>query len=344
LTHVNIRLLFYVLCVASALVSGIMEDVSVVLIFNPIIFRATRILKIKSKPFIIGTTASILIGNLLTPFATPVSIIISSAFGLNMGWYFKYFALLFVILLASSLFLIDKFYVKKLAAPSQRDVMILMEIMDPDLVIVNRNRFRRLLIYLVILILCIAFNLLPFLAVAGITIFVLLVEKYKFSDVLRNANWSLLFLYCGLFILIGCMTINETIEMLQSGLSTLIGGSLLIAIAILVIFGSFFSSFVSKSLTAMMFIAIVSNLFSVFPDSVDQTLLILAVNISVLVGGNMVPQSSSAILFTIEMAKSEKASDLTYQSFKKEMRRFSLLSLSITLVYYSGLVLILKLT
>jgi len=48
-THVKIRLLFYLLCIASALVSGIMEDVSVALIFNPIIFRAARILKIKAK-------------------------------------------------------------------------------------------------------------------------------------------------------------------------------------------------------------------------------------------------------------------------------------------------------
>ena len=126
LTHVKIRLVFYLLCIASALVSGIMEDVSVALIFNPILFRAARILKIKAKPFIIGTTVSILIGNLLTPFATPVSIIISSGFNLNMGWYFKYFALLFVILLATSLFLIDRFYIKKLSPPSEKDVQILM--------------------------------------------------------------------------------------------------------------------------------------------------------------------------------------------------------------------------
>jgi Na+/H+ antiporter NhaD/arsenite permease-like protein len=344
LTRVNIRLLFYVLCIASALVSGIMEDVSVALIFNPIIFRATKILKIKSKPFIFGTTVSILIGNLLTPFATPVSIIISSAFGLNMGWYFKYFALLFVILLASSLFLLDKFYVKKLATPSERDVRILMEIMDPELVIVNKSRFNRLLIYLVILILCIAFNFLPFLAVSGITIFVLLVERLKFSEALKRANWSLLFLYVGLFILIGCMTINQTIDMLQSTLSGLIGGSLIIAIIIIVIFGSFFSSFVSKSLTAMIFISIISDLFlATFTDPVDQDILMLAICIAVLVGGNMVPQASSFILFTIEMAKSENASDLSYQIFKKEMRKFSILSVSLTLVYYICLTLILKL-
>ncbi len=344
LTNANIRLLFYLLCVSSALVSGIMEDVSVALIINPIIFRTARILKFKAKPFIMGTTVSILIGNLLTPFATPVSIIISSGFNLNMGWYFKYFALLFIILLATSLILIDKFYVKKLPPPSEKDVQILMVIMDPELLIVKKGRFYRLVLYLIIMLLCIGFNILPFLVVTFITVFILIVERLNFNDLLKKANWNLLFLYCGLFILIGCMTINKTIEMIQSGLGLLIGGNLIIAIVIIVIFGSLLSSFVSKSLTAITFIAIVSNLFEItFTDPIDKDILIIAVNIAILVGGNMVPQASSFILFTIEMAKSEKAPGLTYKSFKKEMRRYSILSVSITLVYYFCLVIILKL-
>ena len=344
LTHANIRLLFYLLCVASALVSGIMEDVSVALIINPIIFRTAKILKFKAKPFIMGTTVSILIGNLLTPFATPVSIILSSGFNLNMGFYFQYFGLLFVILLASSLILLDKFYVKKLPAPSEKDIQILMVIMDPELLIVKKGRFYRMILYLIIMLLCIGFNILPFLVVTFITVFILIVEKLNFNDVLKKANWNLLFLYCGLFILIGCMTINKTIGMIQSGLSLLIGGNLIIAIVIIVIFGSLLSSFVSKSLTAITFIAIVSNLFIVtFTDPVDQVILIIAVNIAILVGGNMVPQASSFVLFTIEMAKSEKAPDLTYQTFKKEMGRYSILSVSITLVYYLCLIIILKL-
>lgn len=344
LTHANIRLLFYLLCVAGALVSGIMEDVSVALIINPIIFRTARILKFKAKPFIMGTTVSILIGNLLTPFATPVSIILSSGFNLNMGWFFKYFAILFVILLATSLILIDKLYIKKLPPPSEKDVQILMDIMDPELLIVNKGRFYRLIVYLVILIICIALNILPFLVVIFITVFTLIVEKLKFNDVLKKANWNLLFLYCGLFILIGCMTINGTIEMIQSFLSNIIGGNLILAIVIIVIFGSLLSSFVSKSLTAITFIAIVSNLFiDTFTDPVDQVLLIIAVLLAVIVGGNMVPQASSFILYTIQLAKTEKAPDLTYNIFKKEMRKYSFLSVSITLVYFIGLIIILKL-
>jgi Na+/H+ antiporter NhaD/arsenite permease-like protein len=291
-----------------------------------------------------GTTVSILIGNLLTPFATPVSIIISSGFNLNMMWYFQYFALLFIILLATSLILIDKFYIKKLPPPSEKDVQILISIMDPELLIVNKGRFYRLIIYLIMMLVCIAFNILPFLVVTLITVFTLIVEKLKLNDVLKKANWNLLFLYCGLFILIGCMTINGTIELIQSVLSNLIGGNLIIAIVIIVIFGSLLSSFVSKSLTAIMYIAIVSNLFlDTFTNPVDQVILIMAVNIAVLVGGNFVPQASSFILFTIQMAKTEKEPDLTYNIFKKEMRNYSFLSVSITIVYYICLIIILKL-
>ncbi|UYP46162.1 hypothetical protein NEF87_002447 [Candidatus Lokiarchaeum ossiferum] len=344
ITHVNIRLLFYLLCIASALISGIMEDVSVALIFNPIIFRATKILKIETKPFIMGITSSILIGNLLTPFATPVSIIIASGFDLNMGWYFKYFSILFVLLLGTSLFLIDKFFIKKLPSPSDKDVQILMVIMDPEYVIVNKNRFIRLIIYLVILVICIAFNILPFMVVSFITIFTLLVERIKFDKVLKTANWNLLFLYCGLFVLIGCMVENGTIGMIQDGLSFIIGGNLIIAMLIILIVGSLLASFVSKSLTSIIFIAIISTLFlETFTNTVDQTLLILALTIAILIGGNMVPQASSFILFTIQLAKTEKVPSLTYQSFKKEMGKFSVLSVSITIIYYILLAIILKL-
>ena len=117
-----------------------------------------------------------------------------------------------------------------------------------------------------------------------------------------------------------------------------------IAIGIILIFGSLFSSYVSKSLTAIILIAIISNLFlATFTNPQDQDILIVALNLSVLVGGNMVPQASSFILFTIHMAKDEGIYDLTYQNFKKDIRNYSFLSISITLVFYFCLVLLFKL-
>ena len=87
LTKSNMKLFYYIICIAASLLSGIMMDLSVALIFTPIVYRATKILNVGSKPYILGLEFSILIGNLLSPYATATTIIIADFFNLDMRWF-----------------------------------------------------------------------------------------------------------------------------------------------------------------------------------------------------------------------------------------------------------------
>ena len=79
LTQSNPRLLFYFLCFTGMIFSSIVEDVSVAMIFIPLVIRACKVLRIDSKPFILGITICLNIGNMVAPFSNSQNIILSDA-------------------------------------------------------------------------------------------------------------------------------------------------------------------------------------------------------------------------------------------------------------------------
>ena len=67
LTKGNDRLLFYVICTITVILAAVVADVTVAIIFAPLIIRTCRILEIKSAPYLFGMTICINIGSLITP-------------------------------------------------------------------------------------------------------------------------------------------------------------------------------------------------------------------------------------------------------------------------------------
>lgn len=109
----NIRKLFYFLCITSTLVASVLEDLSVAIIFGPIIVITCLELKINPTPFLLGMTICINLGSMLLPFGSAESIIIVNALDLDIVWFLQYFGVFFVVSTLLTLFLLDKFVLKK---------------------------------------------------------------------------------------------------------------------------------------------------------------------------------------------------------------------------------------
>jgi Na+/H+ antiporter NhaD/arsenite permease-like protein len=341
------RLFFYLLSLTSALISGVMEDVSVALIVNPIIFRATKILKLDPKPFLYGVTASIILGNLLTPIASPVNIIFATAFEgidfLDFQWFITYLSGLFVISMVIVLLFIDVKYLRKIGKPDPQNLRILLEIMDPNLLIRNKGRFYRYILYLLIILIGISMNFYPYIFIAVSVTLITLFEEHGFTKSLKKVNWGLPFLYIGLFLLIGSFQINGSADAVGDGLKTIIKDYLLVAILIVFFISGLISSFVSKSLSLLMFAAILDSLFfEVFIETNQQMILVLTLFVTLHLIGNFVPQSSSFILKTIEQAESRKIDKFNYTSMARSLRYFTLIEAVIGLLYIFALALFLK--
>ena len=74
----NHRLFFYVICTVSCFAAALISDLTIALIFIPLVIRATRILKIRTAPYLYGISFTINIGSIFTPFSSAENILISS--------------------------------------------------------------------------------------------------------------------------------------------------------------------------------------------------------------------------------------------------------------------------
>lgn len=107
------RKMFYALCVVSTLIAALLEDLSVAIIFGPIIVMACAQLKINPTPFLLGMTICINLASTLTPFGSAEDVLIVNALDLDFLWFMRWFLLYFIVATLLTLFLLDKTILKK---------------------------------------------------------------------------------------------------------------------------------------------------------------------------------------------------------------------------------------
>ena len=111
--HGRPRLMFYILCIVSTLIATIIEDLSVAIIFIPIVIEACRRMKINPIPYMYGVTICINLASTLTPFGSAENIIIANRFNLDLHWFLVYLGIYFIVGLALTLFLLDRLILTK---------------------------------------------------------------------------------------------------------------------------------------------------------------------------------------------------------------------------------------
>ncbi|TFF89085.1 MAG: hypothetical protein EU549_01795 [Promethearchaeota archaeon] len=109
----NVRKYFYSICIFSTLIAAILEDLSVAIIFGPIIVISCSDMDINPTPFLLGMTICINIASTLLPFGSAESILIVNTLSLDIIWFITYFGLYFVIATLITIFLVDKLILKK---------------------------------------------------------------------------------------------------------------------------------------------------------------------------------------------------------------------------------------
>ncbi|MHA1519649.1 MAG: SLC13 family permease [Promethearchaeota archaeon] len=316
LTKSKIRLFYYTISIVSALVSGVMMDISVALIFIPIIYRATTILKIESRPFVLGVAFSISIGNLLSPYSAAVNIIISDAAGLTIGWFFTNLFIFFLFAEGITLFIIDLKYLGTQASPSNRAKRILLDIMDPDLLIIKRPRFLRHVVYLVGIIILLFLNITPYLMIMLAVLLICLMERKSLGKLFQGVGWGLPVLLIGLFLLIGCLSVIGTLTLIEQWISSIIGEQFVLALILTLILTAVIGSFISRNFAAVVFLSVFSTLLGeTFTLPLHFDVLYLALIIGINLGGNMIPQASSHVLYTLDFVKKNKILHLDFKSY-----------------------------
>jgi Na+/H+ antiporter NhaD/arsenite permease-like protein len=105
--HTNTRRFFWVICLISTLSAAFIEDISVAVIFIPMIIITSEKMKINPTPILLGMTICINLAATLTPFGSAQNILIASKFTLSVAWFFVSLSIYFIIATFLTLFLLD---------------------------------------------------------------------------------------------------------------------------------------------------------------------------------------------------------------------------------------------
>lgn len=330
ITKGNHRAFFYMICTISTLVAAIIADVTVAVLFVPLVIRACRILKINSSPFLYGITITINIGSVLTPFSSSKNILISSEFGLDFAWFITRMGPFIILTLASTLILLDFFVLRKYDPPTEQRRQIFLEIMNPKLVISDKKRFISNFIYFGVIILgFIFFAEYSYLIAFFGGILMTLLNRISLVEIIKKVDLKVIFFFIALFVLIGAMEFNGTFTLVSTGLSFFdLNNTYIAAIGVLLV-SSLFSGFLASNPTAVLLIIVLRNLF---PGDVPD-LILIAFLLGINLGGNLLPQGATCDLMTLNLAKKNKVEGFTYNSLLKTGGAFAIFHIVLCITY-----------
>lgn len=329
------RILYYLICVVSTLLATIVEDLSIAMIFAPIIIVATRKLNMRPAAYLLGMTICINIAATLTPFGSAQNILITNAFNLDILWFIINLGPYFLISLFLTLILLDRVVLSKDIEYCKSHVCGIPEEEYDNLLDEEKLEKKVLLKNLIALgIFVILLLLIPELYVAGIIgllIFALLNPVKRKDDnkkhvsvsyYLAKVDYKLIYFFICLFIFVGLMELNGTLTFIEQFIENLSSENEFILALIILIITSVLSGFLDNTPVTIIFIPILQILIGL-PEFYRGP-LVIAFILGINLGGNFLPQGSAADMMTLEISRKKNVKDLSYKRLFKVGGLFAL--------------------
>lgn len=335
LTKGDHRKFFYIIGLMASMSSAIVSDITVGIIFVPIVIRACRILKINPAPYLFGLSFTINIGSIYTPVSSSENILIASAFGLDFSFFISHFTLIVIPTLLYTLFLVDVIMLRKQEPPPDEQKIILLEIMDPGLVIVEPKKFK--INFTVFLLIIIGFILIPesYLVAAIGALVMIFINNQNFGQMLGKIDLKVISFFVGIFLLMGTMQINGTFDILGSFIGSILPQNHLFAAIVVLFMIAIMSGFLAQVPTALVFIALLNDIYGAGNVPI---IIIMALLLGINIGSNFLPQGAACDLITLNLAKENDVKDFNYNSLLKNGSMMTLIHLGfsvLALIIYS---------
>ena len=346
----NTRKFFWVMCLISTLSAAFINDLSVAIIFIPMIINTSEKMKINPAPILLGMTICINLAATLTPFGSAQNILIANKFNLTSNWFFISLGAYFVIGTFITLFLLDKFILRK----KLKDVWIphcreneesteIEHLEDHELVIleehIDKNVFYKNLFALgLFLILLLLIPNILFVGLLGLLIFIFInpnekkngKRKADISSYLGKVDFKLIFFFISLFILVYCMEVNGTLLLLENFIALITPNNLFLVSIFILILTSLLSGFLDNVPVTVIFIPVIQVLTS---TGLAPTPMLIAFILGINLGGNIFPQGSAADMMTLELSEKYCADDLNYRVLLKVGGVFAILHILLGIGY-----------
>jgi len=353
--HTNTRKFFWVICLTSTVSAAFIEDVSVAVIFVPMIINTSQKMKINPAPILLGMTICINLAATLTPFGSAQNILIANQFFLTSQWFFLNLGFYFIIGTLSTLFFLDKFILKKhlkdiwvphcveFDEPLKKENFEEHELVILEKPINSKIFFKNVIALIMFFILLIIIPNIVFVGLLGMILFVFInprisesgKKKPDISYYLTKVDFKLVFFFISLFILVFSFEKAGIIQLLENLVLNIAPSNLFLLSLMILLSTSFLSGLVDNVPITVLFIPIIQVLTG---TGFSSTPLLIAFVLGINLGGNILPQGSAADMMTLELSKKYCADDLNYKRLLKVGGIFALYHITLGIGYLAFII------
>ena len=257
-----------VFAIITAVFSALLDNVTTVLLMVPMTLVICSNLKIHPMPFLIVEILMSNIGGTATLIGDPPNILIGSAAGLSFMDFVINLSPIVIIMFYPILWFLKSRYKSEIQTSEENKANI-MKLNERES-ITDMKLLKKCLFVLTLVV--IGFFLHGWLHMEGATIAILgaslllLLDEKNLEKALHEVEWTTIFFFIGLFVIIGGLEFAGIIEWAAAKMLILTGGDLSMTALSIMWGGAFFSAFVDNIPFVATMIPLVHSMSGTFPD------------------------------------------------------------------------------
>jgi Na+/H+ antiporter NhaD/arsenite permease-like protein len=250
--------------ISTAFISAMLDNVTTVLLMAPVTLLIAQLLELPVAPFLIFMALSSNIGGTATLVGDPPNVLIGSATGLTFNEFIIHMAP--IATLITGVFLVMVWFTQRRNFTVSTELRARVMTAQADLAIVHPQLLKRSLIVLVLILLGFfvgpLFHIEPGIVALAGGMLMLLVGKVNIHHALEKVEWTTIFFFIGLFMLVGALEHNHVFTLLGEQVVRISGGNLLLTCQIILWTAAIASAIVDN---IPLVIALIPLLESVIP-------------------------------------------------------------------------------
>lgn len=319
------------LSVITAVISGILDNVTTVLLIVPMTFVITDTLELDPIPFLIPEIIASNLGGTATSIGDPPNIMIASAADLSFTNFLVNVGPIAVVIFIVLFAILKILFRKKLVVSEEKKLEILN--LDEKKTIKNMPLLKKSIFVLVLVILGFFFHeqlsySSAVVALSGAAL-LLLLSGESVDEVFLNVEWPTLFFFGGLFILVGSLEKVGIINSLATSIVSVTHNNLLLTGIIIV----WFSALASSMLDNIPFVATLIPLIQAMgAQGMHIAPLWWAVSLGACLGGNGSLIGASANVIVAGLAE-KHGYKLTFSQYFKYGFPLMIVSIILSTIY-----------
>ena len=328
--------LLLALSALTAVCSGLLDNVTTVLLTVPVTFSITKQLRVDVKPYLISQILCSNIGGTATLIGDPPNIMIGSAVGLNfMDFIFNLTGICIIIFLVVELFIIW-LYSKGLRTKPELQAEVMR--MDASKEITDHKLLKKCLfvIFCTIALFILHSSLhleTATAALSGAGLLLLLTARRDeafIAKILSKIEWLAIFFFAGLFVLVGGLVETGVIKMLAQEAINITNGDITTTAVLILWMSAIASSFIDNIPFVATLIPLIQDMGNMGLTNLDP--LWWSLSLGACLGGNGTLIGASANVVVASMA-AKRGVIITFVGFLRIAFPVMLLTIVIANIY-----------